>query len=154
MEAGEKRMKTKLLQQEGGLRTYVVVLEIGDEIMSCLGKVARSERLSAAQITAIGAFSEATLLFFDWEIREYQPIPVTEQTEVAALIGDIALDREGEPALHVHAVLGKRDGTAIAGHLKQAHVRPTLEILINESPAHLRRLHDPRTGLALLQPQE
>jgi predicted DNA-binding protein with PD1-like motif len=94
-------MKTKLLHKEGGLRTYAVVLEIGDEIMSCLGKVARSERLSAAQITAIGAFSEATLLFFDWESREYQPIPVTEQTEVAALIGDIALGREGEPALHV-----------------------------------------------------
>lgn len=147
-------MKTRLLHQEGGLRTYVVVLEIGDEIMSCLGKVARSEQLSAAQITAIGAFSEATLLFFDWETREYQPIPVTEQTEVAALIGDIALDREGEPALHVHAVLGKRDGTAVAGHLKEARVRPTLEILVNESPAHLRRLHDPQTGLALLQPQE
>lgn len=147
-------MKTKLLHREGGLRTYVVVLEIGDEIMSCLGKVARSEQPSAAQITAIGAFSEATLLFFDWESRGYQAIPVTEQTEVAALIGDIALDREGEPALHVHAVLGKRNGTAVAGHLKQARVRPTLEIPINESPVHLRRLHDPQTGLALLQPQE
>lgn len=78
--------------------------------------------LSAAQITAIGAFSETTLLFFEWESKEYRPIPVTEQTDVAALVGDIALDREGEPALHVHAVLGKRDGTAIAGHLKEARV--------------------------------
>ena len=37
-------MKTRLLHQEGGLRTYVVVLEIGDEIMSCLCKLARSEQ--------------------------------------------------------------------------------------------------------------
>jgi uncharacterized protein len=146
-------MKTKLLHQEAGLRTYVVVLEIGDEVMSCLDEVARTEQLSAAQITAIGAFSEAMLLFFEWENKEYRPIPIMEQTEVAALIGDIALDREGMPALHVHAVLGKRDGTAVAGHLKEARVRPTLEILINESPAHLRRLHDPQSNLALLQPQ-
>lgn len=144
-------MKIKLLHQNGGLRTYVVVLDIGDEIMSCLGEAARSEGLSAAQLTAIGAFSEATLLFFEWQSKEYCPIPVTEQTEVAALIGDIALGPEGEPALHVHAVLGKRDGTAVAGHLKEARVRPTLEILINESPAHLRRMHDPQSGLALLR---
>jgi predicted DNA-binding protein with PD1-like motif len=147
-------VKIKLLHQDGGLRTYVVVLDIGDEVMSCLEQAARSERLSAAQLTAIGAFSEATLLFFEWESKEYRPIPVTEQTEVAALIGDMALDQEGEPALHVHAVLGKRDGTAVAGHLKEARVRPTLEILINESPAHLRRAYDPQSGLALLRPPE
>lgn len=146
-------MKSRMLHKEGGRRTYVVVLDTGDEIMSCLREVARSEELSAAQISAIGAFSSATLLYFDWETKEYRKIPVREQVEVAALLGDIVLDKEGGPALHIHTVLGKRDGTAMAGHLEAAHVRPTLEVLITESPPHLRRLKDAESGLPLIQLQ-
>lgn len=145
-------MQTKLLNEEGGQRTLAVVLEKGDEIMSCLERVAREEKLSAAQITAIGAFSDAMLFFFDWESKKYEKIPVNEQVEVAALVGDIAIGKNSEPVLHIHCVLGKRDGSAVAGHLDKAHVRPTLEVVITESPAHLRREHDPETGLALIQP--
>ena len=46
---------------------------------------------------------------------------------------------------------GKRDGTALAGHLEQAHVRPTLEIIVTESPAHLCKAKDEVTGLALIR---
>lgn len=146
-------MKSKLLHKDGDRRTYLVVLDAGDEIMSCLQEVARSENLSASQISAIGAFSSATLLFFDWETKEYLKIPVAEQVEVAALLGDIVLDDEGSPTLHVHVVLGKQDGSAVAGHLDAAHVRPTLEVLITESPPHLRRRKDAQSGLPLIQLQ-
>jgi uncharacterized protein len=144
-------MKTRLLHQDGQHRTFIVVLSTGDEVMSCLQAFARDESLSAAHISALGAFSKAELKFFDWDSKEYLPIPVDEQAEVAALVGDIALDHRGEPVLHIHAVLGKRDGAAVAGHLAQAHVRPTLEVVIEETPAHLHRLQDPATGLALIR---
>jgi predicted DNA-binding protein with PD1-like motif len=75
---------------------------------------------------------------------------VKEQVEVAALVGDIGIDEAGAPALHIHLVLGKRDGSAIAGHLAEGHVRPTLEVIITESPAHLRRRRDAETGLNLI----
>ena len=88
--------------------------------------------------------------YFDWATKEYEEIPVNEQVEVAALLGDIALDQKGEPTLHMHVVLGKRDGSAIAGHLAKGHVRPTLEVVITELPGHLRRKHDPQSGLALI----
>ena len=67
------------------------------------------------------------------------------------LAGDVAL-QDDQPALHVHLVVGRADGTAHGGHLMRAHVRPTLELILEESPAHLRKRHDPESGLALIAP--
>ena len=53
--------------------------------------------------------------------------------------------------MHAHVVLGKRDGAACGGHLLAAKVRPTLEIILTESPGYLRRQHDPRSGLSLIR---
>jgi predicted DNA-binding protein with PD1-like motif len=144
-------MKSKLVHEAHGQRTFVVVLATGDEVRGCLRRLAEEERLSAAQVTAIGAFQRATLRFFDWETKAYQPIPVEEQVEVVSLNGDIALDQEGRPKLHLHAVLGRRDGAAMGGDLEDGVVRPTLEVIVTESPAHLRRAEDPETGLALIR---
>ena len=74
-----------------------------------------------------------------------------EQVEVASLISDVAEAPLG-PALHLHLVVGKRDGSAVAGHLGEAHVRPTLEVIVTESPTHLRKVEDPESGLALIRP--
>jgi predicted DNA-binding protein with PD1-like motif len=144
-------MKTKLLHEVDGKRTFAVVMQTDDEAMACLKAFAEKERLSGAQITAIGALREARLAYFDWATKQYQPIEVREQVEVASLIGDIAVGPDDKPSVHVHAVLGKRDGTALAGHLEQAHVRPTLEIIVTESPAHLCKVKDEITGLALIR---
>jgi uncharacterized protein len=143
-------MQSKLLHEADGKRTFAVILQKGDEAMRCLQAFAVKERLSASQVTAIGALSSAKLAFFDWETKEYQPIPVEEQVEVASLVGDIAVGPDGKPSVHVHAVLGRRDGTALAGHLQEGHVRPTLEIIITESPAHLCKVKDTESGLALI----
>jgi uncharacterized protein len=94
--------------------------------------------------------SGAVLGYFDWERKEYKRIPVTEQVEVVSLVGDVALDPKGEPSLHAHVVLGRSDGSTLGGHLLEAQVRPTLEVVINESPAHLRKRKDPESGLALI----
>jgi hypothetical protein len=144
-------MEHKLLDESGGQRTFAVVLGTGDEVMQCLQSFVKDQRIRAAQITAIGAFSDAVLKYFDWETKKYLDNPVNEQVEVASLIGDVATAPSGEPALHIHLVVGRRDGTAMAGHLGQAHVRPTLEVILTESPAHLRKFKDPETGLALIR---
>jgi uncharacterized protein len=147
-------MHSQLLNDSGGQRTFVVVLETCDGVMGCLRAFADRERLSAAQFTAIGAFSDAALAYFDWDRKAYIRNPVREQVEVASLIGDVALSPEGERSLHVHLVLGKRDGTALAGHLAEAHVRPTLEVTLIESPACLRKACDAESGLALIRPED
>ncbi|GLK71736.1 DNA-binding protein [Ancylobacter dichloromethanicus] len=141
----------KKLADAGGLRTYAVILETGEEVMQSLQDFARREGLSAAHLSAIGAFSHGTISFFDWEAKEYRDIPVNEQVEVAALSGDVALDPEGVSAVHVHVVLGRRDGSALAGHLAKGFVRPTLELIATEAPAHLHKRVDPASGLALIR---
>jgi uncharacterized protein len=147
-------MQSKLLHEADGKRTYAVILQKGDEAMRCLQDFAVKEGLGGAQVTAIGALSRATLAFFDWDTKQYRPIPVDEQVEVASLVGDIAIGPHRKPSVHVHAVLGRRDGTSLAGHLQEGHVRPTLEIIITESPAHLCKVKDEESGLALIAPRK
>jgi uncharacterized protein len=143
-------MNAKLIDG-GAQKTWAVIFEAGDEAMSGLTRFAKEQGLAASQITAIGAFREATLGYFDLARKDYEKIPVREQVEVLSLIGDVALEK-GEPKLHLHAVLGRRDGSTVGGHLLEAHVRPTLEVILTDSPAHLRRRFDPACGLALIDP--
>lgn len=145
-------MDSKLIHSENGEQTHAVILETGDEVVSCLKQFADEKGLTAASFKAIGALSGATLAFFDWEQKSYLPIEVSEQVEVASLTGDVALGPDGEPAVHIHAVLGKRDGSAVAGHLERALVRPTLEVILTESPRQLRKRFHPEVGLALIDP--
>jgi predicted DNA-binding protein with PD1-like motif len=142
-------MKSKLIY-DGPQRTFAVVMDTGDEVLQCLLAFAKEQKLSAAEFTGIGALSDAVLGYFDWRTKDYARIPVNEQVEVLNLTGNVALS-EGEPKLHPHIVLGKRDGTAHGGHLLEGHVRPTLEVIVTESPTHLQRRSDPETGLALIR---
>lgn len=146
-------MQSRLIHEAEGQRTFVLVLETGDEVMACLREFAAGERLSAAQFNAIGAFRSAVISYFDWETKTYIPNPVEEQVEVASFTGDVALGPDGKPALHIHLVLGRRDGSALAGHLERGVVRPTLEVILTESPAHLRKRHDPGSGMMLIRPE-
>ena len=144
-------MRHTHLHQSSGQTTYAVILDTGEEVMHSLKRFITAEKVRAAQLTAIGALSDAVLLYFDWRKKDYLRIPVTEQVEVASLIGDVAEGPSGQAELHVHLVVGKQDGLAMAGHLGEAHVRPTLEVIVTENPAHLRKRKDPETGLALIQ---
>jgi uncharacterized protein len=144
-------MRAKQLLSDSGERVFAVIFETGDDPVAGLTRFAEERKLGASAFTAIGAFSEATLGYFEWEKKDYERIPVKEQVEVLSLLGDIAL-QDGKPKLHAHVVLGRRDGSACGGHLLEARVRPTLEVIITETPAHLRRRHDPASGLALIAP--
>lgn len=143
-------MQSKLISEEGGQQTFVLVFETGDEAMDGLSGFARERDLSAAHFTGIGAFSDAVLGWFDWQTKEYRPIRIDEQVEVVSLVGDVAL-QDGEPAVHAHVVVAGSDGAASGGHLLEGHVRPTLEVVLSESPEHLRKRYDETTGLALIE---
>jgi hypothetical protein len=141
-------MRSKLLNADPPI-TYAVVLDTGDEVIGELGKFVREQEVEAASLTAIGAFRRAVLGYFQWETKEYRKIPVDEQVEVLSLLGDVAVGDQG-PTLHLHAVLGKADGSVIGGHLIEAYVRPTLEVILIQPPSYLRKRKDAETGLALI----
>jgi predicted DNA-binding protein with PD1-like motif len=91
------------------------------------------------------------LAWFSWETKQYEPsVILHEQVELLSLIGDVAL-KDGKPVVHAHAVIGKKDGTAHGGHLLEAHIRPTCEVVLTESPSHLQKQVDPESGLAVIK---
>jgi predicted DNA-binding protein with PD1-like motif len=142
-------MKSKLLttNQE---RTFIVVLEKGDEAFASLTRFAQENGIAAASVTGIGAFGSATLGFFDFQSKSYDKIPVDQQSEVLSLIGDIAIGDDGKPSLHLHTVLGLAHGKTLGGHFLEGNVNPTLEVMVHESPVHLRRRKNPDLGIALI----
>jgi uncharacterized protein len=140
-------MKSRIIDNNPA--TYAVIFETGDEVAGELASFAEQKKLSASHFTAIGGFQDVTLGYFDWNRKEYRRIPIHEQVEVLSLIGDVALDRD-KPKVHAHVIVGKPDGTAHGGHLLEAHVRPTLEVMLVESSGELRKSYDPLSKLDLI----
>jgi pyruvate dehydrogenase (quinone)/pyruvate oxidase len=132
-------------------RCFAVVLETGEEATEKLLAFAKSNAIDGATFTGIGAFSSVVLGFFDLERKEYERIKLDEQLELVSLIGNFAT-QNGEAKLHCHVVVANRQGQAFGGHLLKGYVRPTLEAVVMDTPAHLRRKTDPATGLPLLTP--
>jgi uncharacterized protein len=133
-------------------QTFILVFATGDELADGLLRFAREQQLSAASFKAIGALSSVRLGWLSWERKRYEPsVTLDEQMELVSLIGDVAL-QDGAPVVHAHVVIAKQDGTAHGGHLLQAYVRPTCEVVLTESPAHLQKVIDPESGIALIKP--
>jgi uncharacterized protein len=130
-------------------KTFILVFQTGDELAKGLSKFAAEQKLSAASFKAVGALSSVRLGWFSWESKKYEPsVTLDEQVELLSRIGDVAL-LNGKPAVHAHAVIGKKDGAAHGGHLVEAHVRPTCAVVLTENPAHLQKDIDPESGIAL-----
>ena len=146
-------MKSRLVWRQAGERTFVLVLDTGDEAFSAITDFAVQNNLGGASLTALGAFERVTVGWFDLRARTYRPIEIQQQCEGLSLLGDIAVGDDGKPSLHMHAVLGLQDGTTRGGHFLKGIVRPTLEVTIVETPTHLRRRQRPELGIALIDPQ-
>lgn len=143
-------MKSKLLSEGDHGRTYVVVLEPGEEAFGAIRAFAAKEAVDGAQVSAIGAFSDAVVGFFDFGRKDYARILIDEQCEVLSALGDVAEGDDGMPSLHMHVVLGLSDGSCRGGHLLEAHVNPTLEVMVTETPKGLRRRRREGMGVALI----
>ena len=143
-------MKSTKIASEAGAETRVVILESGEEAFEALTKFANDAGVTAASLTAIGAFENATVGWFDFEKKTYKKIEVAQQCEVVSAIGDVAVGDDGKASLHVHVVLGLSDGTTRGGHLLEGKVRPTLEVVMTDTPAKLRRRKRADIGIALI----
>lgn len=144
-------MKSQLLSEEHGRKVYVIVFAKGDEVISGLNEFAQKNHVTSAHFTAIGSWSSATLGWFSSTRKMYKRIPIEEQVEVASMIGDIAL-LNTVPVVHSHVVVGLSDGTAKAGHILEAYVWPTLEVIVRVEPNAMYKRFDSETGLSLIDP--
>jgi uncharacterized protein len=146
-------MRSRLVEGVNGqARSFAVILGKGDEIMSGMTAFAKHEQIKAAHFSGIGAIEHGLFGWFDRERKAYRNLPVSDQAEVASLVGDIGLVN-GTPAVHIHAVVILSDGTARGGHLLHANVWPTLEVFLTDYPTPLVKEFDAATDLELFHPE-
>src|ERR1700750_2104330 len=143
-------MKSTKIAGDTGSETRVVILDSGEEAFAALTKFANEAGISAASLTGIGALEKRTIGGFDFDKKTYKKIEVEQQCEVLSAIGDVAVGDDGKASLHVHVVLGLADGTTRGGHLLAGTARPTLEVVLTDTPVQLRRKKKPGLGIALI----
>jgi len=141
----------KVLSSSNGITEYAVIFRPGDDPYAGLTRFAAEHHIHSAHFTAIGGFHDARLAWFDLEKKMFRVIPIDQQVEVAALIGDIAL-LNGKPAVHMHCVVALPDGETRGGHVLEAHVSPLLEVFLTADSGTLNKKSDPATGLTLMDP--
>src|ERR1700730_4218542 len=144
-------MQVQLLSRGEPAREYAVIFSKGDEAFSGLLDFAGKYHVTSAHFTAIGAVNGATLAWFDPKRKMYKKIPIEGQVEVISMIGDIAL-YQGKPVVHAHMMVGTSDGTTRGGHILDANVSPTLEVMVTVDPIAMQKRLDPETDLTLIDP--
>jgi len=128
---------------------FLVRLETGEEVIESLKRFADAYRIGFGSIQAIGTFERVTLGYYDTETKAYQDQSVEEPVEVLNLSGNIAKGEDGEPIVHAHVTVGRSDYSTLGGHVVEATVGPTLEVIIETRAATVRRRRDPDVGLDL-----
>jgi len=146
-------MQAKLVKDSPDEKVYAVVFYRGDEALSGLTDFAIEHKIEDAHFTGIGAINGATLAWLDPTHKIYHRIPVAEQAEVLSLVGDVSTVN-GKPFVHMHAVLGKSNGTPIGGHVFELNANPTLEVLMTVNTVPLRRRPDDESGMKVIDPAQ
>ncbi len=147
-------MNYRLLADAGNGKTYALIFDSGDEAAAELARFARETGVNGASFTGVGAASSAVLGWFDFGAKAYEPNYFNEQVEVVSIAGDIATTEDGKPQVHAHVAIAKRGGSAYGGHLMELYVKPTLEIVLSETPAHLRKRSLPDLPVATIRLDE
>lgn len=143
-------MKVKLLNETGkGQKTYAIILNRGDDILSGLTEFAEKNNVTFAHFTGMGAVSSGRLGCYTPDKKMYHIIPIKGQSETVSFIGNVAMFN-GKPVVHVHMAVSSSDGVVHGGHLFQATVWPTLEIVLTVEPTSLFKKKEMDTGFALI----
>jgi len=126
--------------------SYIVSIDDKASILGSLTDFVTSQHITAGEISGIGALNEATLRFFDPATKKYNDKTFSEQLEMSNLSGNIS-EAEGKPLLHLHASLGRRDYTALAGHLQDGKIRGAGEFCIYPINSRVVKVKNEEVGL-------
>jgi predicted DNA-binding protein with PD1-like motif len=144
-------VKVKLISNSGTSKTYVLIFAPGDEVMSGLSEFADKYQVKSAHFTAIGDVQTGKVGWYDKSRKMFKVIPISTPSEITSLIGDIALYND-KPAVHAHINIAAEDGTIRGGHLLEAFISPTLEVMMTVEPEPLYKKLNSDMGLALIDP--
>lgn len=129
--------------------TYVVRLKRGEEVIEELKKLCKEEDIKLAEITGLGASNLVEIGVFNPGTKEYNTKVFEGMFEITSLVGNVTR-KDGEVYLHIHINFGDENGAVLGGHLVQAKISATSEIIIREIPGEVGRELSEEIGLNLL----
>jgi predicted DNA-binding protein with PD1-like motif len=130
-------------------RVYEGSLDKGVDLLSGLFDVMHQHGISAGTVQGIGSLSQARLAFYNQETRVYEEKNFPEPLEIVSLKGNISL-KDHAVFPHLHAVLSRRDFSAIGGHvLPETRVFAFEFEIISFVGEPFSRRYDDATGLSL-----
>ena len=144
-------VKVKLISENGQTKTYALVFSAGDEVMSGLKEFVVKYNVKSAHFTAIGDAMSAKYGWYDKTKKMFKVSTINNFAEITSLIGDVAL-YNNNPVVHAHINLATEDGIVHGGHLLEAFVSPTLEVMMTVEPVSLNKKFSPEFGLILIEP--
>ncbi|MHA1480244.1 MAG: PPC domain-containing DNA-binding protein [Candidatus Thorarchaeota archaeon] len=131
--------------------TFVTRMVLGEDILKTIQEIASENKISAGQLSLIGAISKATLGYFDRQSKQYRSFSIDEDLEVVSCMGNIAIAENGDYIVHAHMIVADEKGKCYGGHLMEGcEVSVTIELVINVFDGKLLRAIDTDTGLNLL----
>lgn len=128
---------------------YVLRFDLDEDVVAGMKKFAETEGITAASFTGIGAAKRVVLSYYEIKDKVYLDKTITDDVEIVGMIGNIAT-KDGATAIHIHGTFSDPTCVVWGGHVKEAIVSATCEIMLRRYPGTLVRQFDERTGLNLL----
>ncbi|HVP91968.1 MAG TPA: PPC domain-containing DNA-binding protein [Terriglobales bacterium] len=129
--------------------TYIIRLDAGDRIVESLRSLCEQDAIGAGVFHGLGAVGEAELGWFDGGAKDYRTLRIEEPCEIVSLHGNVSR-LDGKPFLHCHVALADRTFGVRGGHLREAVVSATCEVVLTRYFEEFPRRKDGPTGLYLL----
>lgn len=128
--------------------TYIVGMERGDDLRSCVTSLAEREGIRCARVSGtIGAVADPEIGYYDLERKEYLRDVLSGDWELVSLSGNITM-KDGAPFLHAHVAVADRSHDVRGGHLFDAAVAVVVEMFIDPFEEPLERRDVEEVGLA------
>lgn len=128
---------------------YLIRIDKDEKIIASLTEFIDKEKVKAGYFSGVGAVSHCTTKLYNYEKKEYIEQNFQEKMEITSLTGNIALFN-GKPVIHAHINLGDSEMNIRGGHLQEAVVGSTCEIVLNVFDMEIKRKPDEDTGLNIL----
>lgn len=130
--------------------TYFVRLEVGEEILTSLNTLCETEDIRLAFVQAIGAVEYAVCGLYDVAEQQYHSTRLQGPLEMVSLTGNITR-KEGAPYMHLHAAFSNHACQVFGGHLNEAVISATCELIVTCLPGEITRRVCEKTGLNIWQ---
>ena len=142
------RREVIVLQYKQFGNTYMIRIDLGEDIIESLKKICEDEQIHLGRVEAIGATDHAVIGVYDLEKKEYYPEKIDEFMEIASLNGNITAT-EGKPYIHLHATLADQNHVIHGGHVLEMRVGATCEMFVTVLEGEVNRSRNEALGINL-----